>query len=738
MFVKEVVRWLAAAALVTPFGPANLSAQNRQLVISVNRNASIGSFDPLDALGSTIDGHVAGSTSRILTRANVAAMKSANFHQISYRLRTELGMEAWHWNPRGRWSDAAHQRGYWTSDSVSSTPIRVSYGYKLPRRGNTIDQGNGDGFSRLTDGDTASYWKSNPYLDARYTHESATSHPQWVVADMDSIVNVNAIDIRWGEPFATKYHVQYWPANEDEQPQGPDDDQTGAAWVNFPSGVVNSGAAAGGGNTMLQLAATSIRTRWIRILLVASSHSAIRGSSDPRDSLGFAIRELSIGRMVNESFRDVSRHSASANRQTRTYASSTDPWHRATDRDDDTEQPGIDAMFESGITRGLPMLTPVGVLYDTPANAAALLRYIRNRKYAVPRLELGEEPDGQFVSPADFAALYVQAADSLRAVDPTITLGGPSLQDGQTKTMMTWKEASTDERSWFGHFLDALTALRRSSDLEFVSFEFYPYDRACTPTAPQLAKVTPQIDDIVAQFRSDGVPATVPLLMTEYGYSAFSTESEMNRAGAILNTLAVAEFLAHGGSETFFYGTEPSNLDRNRKCESWGDNTLFVADDDRRIIAPNSTYQAGRMLTTLWADSSGGKQSILATTVKASSSSTVPVHAYAVRRPDNRVAVLIVNRDPTHDWTVELRGLGDSTATLDVWQLSSTEYEWHPNGEHGFAKPNRAARRSTLPPNAPLVLKPYSIVVVRERWKAAAKQSAATPSRIRGRTQRQM
>jgi len=719
MFISETSWRLAATAVVAAvtvtLGPAGLSAQNRDVVISVDRNASIGSFDPVRALGSTIDGHASGSTSKILTRANVAAIRTADFHQISYRLRTELGMEVWHWNPRGHWSDAAHQRGYWTSESTASTPIRVSYGYKLPRRGNTIDQGNGDGYSRLTDGDTVSFWKSNPYLDARFTHESAMSHPQWVIADMDSAVDVNAIHIMWGEPFATHYRVQYWPENEDEQPQGPDDDQTGAMWVDFAAGNIASGTAAHGGNSVLRVAASPVRTRWIRILLLSSSHSAIRGSRDPRDSLGYAIREISIGRMVDGSFHDLSKHAARAERQTRTYASSTDPWHRSVDRDDDTEQPGIDAMFASGITHGLPMLTPVGVLYDTPANAAALLRYVRNRKYPVPRLELGEEPDGQFVSPIDFAALYIQVADSLRAADPTITLGGPSLQDGQTKTMMSWKEGSTDERSWFGHFIDALAARGHSRDLAFASFEFYPFDRACTPTAPQLAKVSGQIDDIIAQFRSDGLPSNVPLLMTEYGYSAFSNVAEMNRAGAILNTVAVAEFLARGGAETYFYGSEPSSLDRNPKCDSWGDNTLFVADDDRHIIAPTATYQAARMLTTLWADSSGGRHTLLATKVTGASPGNVPVNAYAIRRPENRIAILIVSRDPTHDWAVDLRGLETSSAVLDVWRLSSAEYQWHPNGEHGFAKPDSGARRSTLSPNTPLTLKPYSIVVVRER-----------------------
>jgi hypothetical protein len=706
-----------AVFLLALAGTSVLRAQDRRVAISVNRDDSTGSFDPLKALGSTIDGHVEGSTRHIFTHPNVAAMKSANFHPISYRLRSELGMEAWHWNPRGRWSDAAHKQGYWTSDATIGTPIRVSYGYRLPRRGSTIDQANDDGYSRLTDGDTASFWKSDPYLDSRFTHESANSHPQWVIVDMDSAVDIDAVRIQWGIPFATRYDVEYWPQSAEGEPNGPDDNVDNTGWVDFAAGEVESGAAALGGDTLLRLTASPVHTRWIRVLLITSSRTAPRASKDLRDSVGFAIREISVGRMVNGSFHDISRHAPHADHQTRTFASSTDPWHRSTDRDSDTEQPGIDLMFSSGITRGLPMLTPVGVLYDTPANAAALLRYIRRRHYAVPRIELGEEPDGQFVSPADFAALYVQVADSLRAVDPDVTLGGPSLQDGRTKVMMSWKEDPADDRSWFGHFLDALTALGHARDLAFVSFEFYPYDEACTATAPQLARVPGKIRSIVAQFRSDGLPANVPLLMTEYGYSAFSTESEMDRAGAILNTEAVAEFLTRGGSgaEAFFYGTEPSNIDQNQNCESWGDNTLFLADDNRHIIARNATYHAARMLTTMWADSSGGNHSILATTVAGPSGEDVPVSAYAIRRPDNRVAVLMVNRDPAHEWVVDLRGLrASANSTLDLWRLSGAEYDWHANAERGYAKPDTGPRRVSTVAGAPLVLPPYSIVVIRE------------------------
>ena len=57
--------------------------------------------------------------------------------------------------------------------------------------------------------------------------------------------------------------------------------------------------------------------------------------------------------------------------QTVVQVSSTDPWHRAVDRDPDVEQPSLDLVFASGLNAGKPLMAPVGVFYDTPENAAA-------------------------------------------------------------------------------------------------------------------------------------------------------------------------------------------------------------------------------------------------------------------------------------------------------------------------------------------------------------------------------
>src|ERR1043165_9729780 len=197
--ILRLTIFVIGLSLFTP--GIEISAQ-RRATITIDASRPVNRFAPAKAFGAGIDGHEKGETLRQLSPSNIAAMRSAGLKPLTYRLRTELAGEAWHWNPRGRWSDAARHRGYWISDSTSAAPIKLSYGYRLPRRGSTIDQANNDGYSRIDDGDPATFWKSNPYLDRHYTGDDNAKHPQWFATDLLKTQPVDSIRILWGVPYA--------------------------------------------------------------------------------------------------------------------------------------------------------------------------------------------------------------------------------------------------------------------------------------------------------------------------------------------------------------------------------------------------------------------------------------------------------------------------------------------------------------------------------------------------------
>ncbi len=476
--------------------------------IVVDTARPLHSFDPTAALGATIDAHDEGENQQIFTKPNVDAIRSAGFHRMSYRLMTELAGEAWHWNPAGSWSDAQNRQGYWTSSSTPAAPIALSYGYRLPRRGNSRDQAHDDGYSRIDDGELSTFWKSNPYLDDHFTGEP---RPQWVLVDLGSAFSIDAVRIAWGAPFAVDYRVQYWPGDDAiHMPQY-------ARWVDFPRGTITNGR---GGTVTLRLASRPLRVRYVRLLLTRSSHTTARPSDDDRDRAGYAIRELFIGSLAGSRLIDRVRHGRRHDRQTLIWVSSTDPWHRAVDRDPQTEQMGLDAVFAAGLSGRGPMLTPAALLYGTPDDAAAEVAYLMARGFAVTEIEMGEEPDWQKFEPEDYAALYRQWAHAIHAVAPSMRLGGPAFQS-TIDTTPTWPDAA-GKTSWIGRFIDDLRAHRQLDDFNFFSFEWYPFDNLCQPPQEQLMRAPSMLAPVMRSWMSGGLPDDIPWLVTEYGYSSYA------------------------------------------------------------------------------------------------------------------------------------------------------------------------------------------------------------------------
>ena len=691
--VELFLLWFAAGCALCS------GAEAESVQIDITPSHVVNTFRPLYALGSTVDRVPSNATDVFFRPDQIAQIQQAGWGVISYRQNTDLFVQAWHWNPKGKWSDPSG-KGYFVGDATPTHEmIRHSYGYSLPHRGFTRNGGTEfDGFSRLDDGDVNTYWKSNPYLTSKFTGEDDSSHPQWVVINFEKPEQVNAIRIAWAEPHARVYQVQYWVGDGDAM-----DEQDKGAWKTFASGDNSDGK---GGMETLRLDPDAVSTKYIRILMTKSSNTCdTHGSSDPRTCMGYAIRELYMGTISSDgTFKDILQHTPDQ-KQTLTYCSSVDPWHApsdlyvAPDRMESGDQPGFDLFFKSGITRGLPAIIPIAMLYSTPEDGAAQMSYIKKRGYPVSKIEMGEEPDGQYMLPEDYATLYLQFATALHHVDPGFKLGGPVFE-GVTEDIKVWPD-SQGRTSWLGRFLDYLKAHNRIQDLAFMSFEHYPYDGCETPwknlyLEPEL------ITHIMKVWRDDGLPAGTPLLDTET--NDHGGEAAVDIFGALWLADSFGGFLSAGGESTHYYHDLPYSPPHPACANSWGTYHMFMVDDDYQIKQPTAQFFAAQMITQEWAQPGDAEhRQYIATGDVKDSEGNVLVTAYALQRPDGQWSLMLINKDHDNAHSVGISFRNAEAGSKQTFvgaatmiTFGKTQYQWHADRKRGHADPDNPPIRSTI------------------------------------------
>jgi F5/8 type C domain len=687
--LKRIGAAQAFAMVIVAIGASRmLSAQTIHVDITPGHRTN--SFDPDQALGSSMDILSRAEMDKVYGQTVLRESLSAGWGPITYRQNTELQIAAWHWNPEGAWSDAAQQSGYFTgaSEPKPGQFLRDSYGYPLPHRGVTRNGGAERGYSRLTDGDLATYWKSNPYLTRRFTAEDDVLHPQWVVIDLGAAEPVSALRIAWAEPYARTYDVQYWTGAD--AASNPMDTPTGGVWSLFPAGAITDG---NGGTVTLRLGPEPVTARYLRIWMTASSGTCdSHGPNDPRNCVGYAIRELYAGSFAaTGEFVDLVKHDPGQN-QTATYCSSIDPWHSASELNDkDGDQTGFDLFFTSGITNRLPAMIPIAMLYGTPDDSAAELAYIEKRGYPVSYVEMGEEPDGQNMLPEDYGALYLQWAMALHRVDPKLRLGGPIFQ-GVNEDIQVWPDAQ-GRTSWLGRFLDYLKSHGRISDLAFMSFEHYPFE-PCGVTWSDLYREPELVSHILQVWRDDGLPPSVPMMITESNLSWGLTEPMVDIFAALWLADNAGSFLNAGGAAFYHSPIQPEPL--RSGCRGFGTYGNFVADRDLNIKQYTSQYYASRMINLEWVKHGAGiHQMFPAQSDLRDDAGHALVTAYAVHRPDRVWSLLVVNRDPSNAHSVRVV-FDDATAGREAFfngsvtqvVFGSDQYVWHPGGPESHADPD--------------------------------------------------
>ena len=667
---------------------------------------ALNAFDPDSTLGSSIDVLSRTDINKVYTPHIVQEALSAGWGPITYRNNTELRMAAWHWTENGTWSDAAHRSGYFTGSTDLKEPIRYILAYALPHRGFATS---GD---RPVQGPNLTYWKSNPYLTSKFTGESDALHPQWVVVDLQAEKSVSALRIAWASPYATTYRVEHWVGTNaldfDGGPKG--------EWKVFPSGALKN---AQGGTVTLKVTDAPVATRYVRILMTASSNTCDEhGPDDVRNCVGYAIQHIAAGTLdASGAFLEVTKHPDE--RPTTYGVSSIDPWHSAADVNDGGayQHTGFDLFFTSGLTNNLPAMIPVTMLYGTPDDAAAQIAYIERRGYSIGYIEMGEEPDGKHAMPEDYAALYLQWARALHNVDPKLRLGGP-IFEGVNEDIRVWPDAR-GRTSWMGRFVDYLKAHGRLSDLAFVSFEHYPFE-PCDITWKSLYAEPRLMKHILQVWRDDGVPNNVPLIVTESHLSWSLTGPMTTIFGGLWLADNIGSFFEGGGAAFYHSPIQPQGL-RNT-CLGWASWSNFVSDETYEIKGYTSTYFAAHMINLEWVQHRAGIHEMFPSSSDITDADgNLLVTSYAVRRPDGTWSLMLVNRDETHPHTVRIvfqdaqsKRSAPFAGPVTFVSFGSEQYVWINDGPNSHPDPDHPPVAALLQgPPSTFTLPKASITVLR-------------------------
>ena len=703
--------------------PGWLAAQT--IRVDATPSHVVNTFSPPHALGGAIDRLRAGTgapgseegprltkeqvdknTDTLLSEPVLKEILGAGWQTVTYRQNTELMVEGWHWNAAGTWSNPEKKEGYFTGSVEPGSPIRHSYAYPLPHRG--FSRGDGNGWSRLTDGDTNSYWKSNPYLTKAFTGEDDALHPQWVMIDLGAKVEVNAIRIDWANPYARHYAVQFWTGTLEPFYDG----TMNGTWQTFPQGYITAGK---GGIETLKLVSGTIPARYLRIWMTESSNTCdLHGAADKRNCVGYAINELYVGTLsAGGFFNDVVQHLPSR-RQTVTWPSSVDPWHAETDLDYSRgDQIGFDLFFTSGITRGLPTMVPIAMLYETPENAAAEIAYLYKRHYPISWIEMGEEADGQHMLPEDYGALYIQFAAAIHKRVPEAKLGGPAFE-GTFGDVEVWPDGM-GRVSFLARFLDYLKMHGHLNDFTFFSFEHYPFqEKGITASWGDLYIEPMLVHHVVQAWRDNGLPPNLPFFMTEGNMGGGSGSRDVKSALWLADY--VGSMMSEGAGATYYFHYIPT---------PGGRGGFLALDKDYRVVNYPAQYLAAQVITKEWVQPvDAAHRMFRATSDVTDENGNVLVTAYALERPDGQWSLMLVNKDRDSDHTVGVTFADEETnharhfaGTVDRVTFGAAEYQWPAGDGATHAEPDGPPTKATVQggKDALYRLPKASVVVLRGR-----------------------
>jgi hypothetical protein len=651
--------------------------------LTVNAGTTVTSFVPIHIFGNN-EAYWASYPVAVATKVQAAG---------NYFLRYPGGSSSddYHWNASGSFDT----NSYWVPNGTTYSP-----GFQ----GCQVYRGTSDssGYpSNIDDGNTATTWMSNVDTDL--------PNHQWVYMDLGTKnTAVSAVSIVWGNPYATSFEVDY-----DNNNAAPYTSNTETIWTTTSAGTV-AGTA---GTQVVNF--TSVNTRYVRILMTASSNGA--GGA-------YAIAELYVlnGAAV------VSNNRATEAAQSPMVASSTDPASSKTCTTDapnyyipsydfNTYMTALNAMTPKGI----PLIT-VNVGTGTPSEAASWVHYANVVKgYGITYWQIGNETDGNWetggpMNANDYGRRFIEYYNAMES--ESVSDGVPISILGPVVGFPNAPSNAYDGNSYIQDFLLRLQSGGAVADLGGLDFHWYPNLNSfpagfSTPAMMANFPVT-----LSGWLGAVGLSLnSIPIFMSEYNSNAGTPNVTVQEASGLWLADWLGTFIASFGSNGFSNLWDVINGSNDHTVATSGDLGYL---DNSAPYQQHATYWAMQMMATDWAISGDSSTHELVNTA----SSAATLQTFADYRPDGILSLMIVNEDPANSYsdTINLNGFVPSTAD-SLWTFNTTNYAWQTTTTPYNANPDTAPVSTLLSgvsSSFTLTLSPYSISVI--QFKSGAPTSTPT------------
>jgi hypothetical protein len=241
-------------------------------------------------------------------------------------------------------------------------------------------------------------------------------------------------------------------------------------------------------------------------------------------------------------------------------------------------------------------------------------------------------------------------------------------------------------------------------------------------------------------WREDGVPANVPMFITESNLSSSASETYMDIFSGIWLADYIGSFLNSGGAGVYYFHYLPLPMEHGCN-DSPGTFGMLTVDKNYVIQQPLPQFFVAQLINLEWLQpGSGQHEQFAAKSDIDDGAGHALVTAYAVKRPDGLWSVLAVNRDQSNAHRVRIAFDDDSAhaksmfvGNVNITTFGSAQYLWHPDitkfmahaetpGESsvisetkGHADPDGPAAHSTVNAtrDTEFELAPASVTVIR-------------------------